>query len=83
MSNKIKLNFSGEEVQATPVDINQASEYWNQYLLDDGSVMKIKLVTTKIMRVDDKYDNEGNPLYFVQSTNVVSVNSPEELKKKI
>lgn len=82
MGEKIKLNFGSEVVEATPVDINQASEYFNQYFMEDGTVLKMKLVATKVYRIDDRYDQEGNPIYFVQSTNVLSVNSPTELKKK-
>ncbi|PIQ86262.1 MAG: hypothetical protein COV73_04800 [Candidatus Omnitrophica bacterium CG11_big_fil_rev_8_21_14_0_20_43_6] len=82
MSNKIKINFGGEEVEALPIDINQTNEYWNQYLLDDGTVIKMKLVATKVLRLDTKYDPEGNPLYIVQSTNITSVNAPDSLKKK-
>ena len=43
MTNKIKINFGGEEVEALPIDINQTNEYWNQYLLDDGTVIKSSL----------------------------------------
>ena len=82
MTNKIKINFGGEEVEALPIDINQTSEYWNQYLLDDGTVIKMKLVATKVLRVDTKFDPEGNPLYVIQSTNITSVNAPDNLKKK-
>ena len=82
MVNKTKINFNGEEVEALPIDINQTNEYWNQYLLDDGTVIKMKLVATKVLRVDNKYDQEGNPLYIIQSTNITSVNAPVNLKKK-
>jgi len=82
MADKVKINFAGEEVEATPIDINQTNEYWNNYLLDDGTVIKMKLVATKIFRLDNRYDNEGNPIYFIQSTNVTSVNAPDNLKKK-
>lgn len=82
MAEKIKINFGSEMVDATPVDINQASEYFNQYFLEDGTVLKMKLVATKIFRIDGRHDQEGNPIYFVQSTNVLSVDSPAHLKKK-
>jgi hypothetical protein len=82
MANKVKINFGGEEVEALPVDVNQSNEHWNQYMLDDGTVIKMKLVATKVMRVDGKYDNEGNPLYVIQSTNITSVSAPDNLKKK-
>lgn len=82
MANKVKINFGGEEVEALPIDVNQTNEYWNQYMLDDGTVIKMKLVATKVLRVDGKYDNEGNPLYVIQSTNITSVNAPDSLKRK-
>jgi hypothetical protein len=79
--NKVKINFGGEEVEATPIEISQAGEQWNQYLLDDGTMIKMKLVATKVLRIDNKYDKEGNPVYFVQSTNVISVAAPDNLRK--
>lgn len=84
MANKIRIKLpDGREADATPVEINQASEQWGHYLLDDGSTLKVKLVVTKISRIDNEYDVEGNPVYIFQSTNVTSVNSPEHLKKKV
>ncbi len=82
MSEKIKINFGSELVEATPVNVNQASEYFNQYLLEDGTVLKMKLVATKVFRLDNRYDQEGNPVYFVQSTNVLSADAPSQLKLK-
>ena len=81
MAEKIKLNFGSETVDASPVDVNQSNEYFNQYFLEDGSVLKMKLVATKVFRLDDRFDAEGNPVYFVQSTNVLSVDAPSNLKK--
>lgn len=81
MAEKVKINFGQEIVDATPLDINQANEYFNQYFVEDGTVLKMKLVATKVFRIDDRYDQDGNPIYFVQSTNVLSVNSPSNLKK--
>jgi len=82
MSDRIKINYGGEEVEATPLEINQAQEYWNHYLLDDGSVVKIKLVATKVVRIENKFDDERNPVYLVKSTNIMNVSSPEQLKRK-
>jgi hypothetical protein len=82
MGNTVKVNLGGRQVDACPIDINQTNEYWNQYLLDDGTVVKMKLVATKVLRVDGEFDPEGNPLYVIQSTNITSVNAPDNLKKK-
>jgi len=83
MPDKIKVNYLGQEVEATVVEVTQASEVWNHYLIDDGSVIKIKLVLTKVLRLEGKFDDEGNPVYLVRSTNVVSVKSPDNLRRHI
>lgn len=82
MPNKIKMNYKGKEVDATVIEVNQESSYWNNYLLDDQSVLKLKVILTKVARIDNEYDQEGNPVYVVQATNIVRVDCPESLKKK-
>ena len=68
--------------QATEVGFRTAGEHWNEYLLDDGSVLRLKLVVTSVVRIEDTYDNDGNPVYMAQSTNVLGVSSPDELRRK-
>ena len=79
---KIKIGFQGQQVDAETVEASQASERWNEYLLDDGTILKVKLVLTNVYRVEGQYDAEGNPVYILQSTNVVSANAPESLRRK-
>ena len=73
----------GGQADAVPVDVNQSSEQWNTYLLDDGSTLRAKLVVTKVVRVENQYDAEGNPVYIFNSQNICTVQSPENLRKKI
>ena len=79
---KVTINMGGRQVQATPVDVNQSGERWNEYFLEDGTVLKMKLVLKKVFKVDGEFDEEGNPVYVMQSTNVTSVSAPGNLKKK-
>ena len=79
---KVVINMGGRQVQATPIDVNQSGERWNEYFLEDGTVLKMKLVLKKVYKVDGEYDEEGNPVYVMQSTNVTTVSSPNDLKKK-
>jgi len=81
MAEKIKVMYAGEEVLATPVEITQASELWNQYIIDDGTLIKMKPVATKVYRLDGRFDEDNNPIYLVKSTNIMSVNAPAHLKK--
>ena len=78
---KVTINMGGRQVQATPVDVNQSGERWNEYFLEDGTVLKMKLVLKKVFKVDGEFDEEGNPVYVMQSTNVTSVSAPGDLKK--
>ncbi len=79
--NKVKIQYGGHQVDATLIDVNQTSERWNEYFLEDGSVLKMKLVLTKVYRVDEQYDGDGNPVYVMQSTNVTAINCPQHLKR--
>jgi hypothetical protein len=56
-------------------------EYWNEYLLDDGTVLRFKGVVTGVFRVEGQYDPEGNPMYAVRSNNIVSVSAPDDMRK--
>jgi hypothetical protein len=79
---KIRLSPGGPEKDAQLLDIQQSNEYWNQYLLGDGTVIKLKLVATEVWRIEGEYDQDGNPIYVVKSSNVLTVNPPEELTRK-
>ena len=75
---KITINLGGREVEAIPIDVNQTHECWNEYLLEDGTVLKMKLVLKKVMRVANEFDAEGNPIYVMQSTNVSAVSGKKK-----
>jgi hypothetical protein len=68
----------GEEV-----DFDVIGEDWNTYQLKDGTILKVKLVLAGVVRLKNKYDPLGNPVYMIKSTNVVRVmDVPGELKRK-
>jgi hypothetical protein len=71
----------GEEVEAEVVGFRSSGEHFNEYLLDDGTVFKIKLVVTEIARVKDRYDAKGDPIYAATHTQVTAVDAPESLRR--
>lgn len=73
---------SGDMVDATLLSVNATAEYWNEYLVEDGTVIKIKLVAMNVYRIDDAYDPHGDPIYTVESQTIVTVNAPEKLRKR-
>jgi hypothetical protein len=69
----------GGLVDATEVGHRATGEYWNEYLLDDGTVLRFKAVVTNAYRVDGMYTDEGEPVYWIKSNNIVSISAPDEL----
>lgn len=82
MARKKKVPLpDGRVVEGTIMPFQTGGEHWNEYLVDDGTVVRVKLVVTEIIRVDGEYDAQGDPIYTVQSTNVSNISAPEELRQ--
>ena len=71
----------GNKVWGTEMSFRTGAEYFNEYLLDDGTVIKMKLVATNVTKLDDILDDDGNSVYVVQSTTVIAISVPEDLKE--
>jgi hypothetical protein len=72
----------GREVEIQPIGFRTTAEHWNEYFLDDGSVVRVKLVATEVSRVEGEFDDDGNPAYVVKSATVLAVSSPEALRRQ-
>jgi len=79
---KIPVGPGGPLVDAELIDVQQASEQWSQYLLADGTVVKLKVIVTEVWKVVGAFDNDGNPQYVIRSGNIVTINAPDELRKQ-
>jgi hypothetical protein len=70
---KKKLPLFGHEIDVSVVPIKKAEENFTRYELEDGSTIKVKNVMTSVLRVDNQWLPDGNPVYIVLSTPVVGV----------
>jgi len=77
---KVRLP-NGSEVEATNVDFETMQEDWNEYKLEDGTVLKFKTVVSSIIRTENYDPMSGDPVYHVRSTNILRVKVPDELKR--
>lgn len=64
---------NGDMLKGFDIPITKSSEQFNEYTLDDGTVLRAKLVANGIIRAKDQWDKDGNPLYILMSQNVVRV----------
>lgn len=76
----------GKSIVKDDVDVRKViHQPWNEYELDDGLLLKIKIVPFHIARTN-KYDTEGMPIYLVQTTAIVkgkrTTKSKQKKKKK-
>jgi hypothetical protein len=79
---KVKVRLpNGSEVEAVNVDFKTLHEEWNEYQLEDGTVLKFKTVVSNIIRTESYDPMTGDPVYHVRSTNILRVNVPEEMKR--
>jgi hypothetical protein len=80
MEKKVKVNFQGKLLDGVEMDF-KAKEEWSIVEVSDGTIIRMKPVPTIVVKVVDQYDPAGNPVYTVQTSNVMAVSAPEELKK--
>lgn len=81
---KIKIPFppAGGLVDGSDVPIKESNERWSEILLEDGTTIRLKPNVVSAVRIDGKYDPEGNPMYALKSNQVMVIaNTPAHLKK--
>lgn len=73
---------NGQLWDAELIDVTEAKEPWSEYSLDDGTIVRVKNVILEIWRFVDQYDAQGNPVYSVKGSPMITVIAPQQLKKK-
>jgi len=68
----MKVPYQGRQVDGETVDFLTRKEDFNEYQLADGKILKIKMVVTRIIRLVEERAPDGNPVYLIQSQNVVA-----------
>jgi hypothetical protein len=80
---KRKVNLGGREFMAEEIEFqSEGAEGWNTYALLDGTKLKVKAVLADVMRLDGQYAPNGDPLYTINASLVVTTNAPDNLKRK-
>lgn len=71
----------GREIDVIEMPFQTGAEHWNEYVVNDGTVIRLKTVVTDILKVEGHFDASGNPAYFLRSSQVVSVSPSDRAKK--
>lgn len=75
------MDILGTMRDVVDVPVKSATEFFNQYELEDGTIMKVKNVATSFLRVEGQFLPDGRPIYLVLSAPVVNVESSPVAKK--
>jgi hypothetical protein len=73
MSKKIK--------DLTETDFTIVNEDWSRYLVEDGTLIRVRIVVAKILRTAES-DPMGYPNFSITSSNLVSAIVPPRLKSE-
>jgi len=65
------LPYHGRSVSGISLEFQGDGERWQNYLCEDGTMVKVKLSVAEIVRVTNEFDQDGNPLYIACSRVIV------------
>lgn len=67
------------------VEVEEENECWNEYKLDDGTILRVKLVVAKVEKSVNKPipNSGGEPLYSIKADTVVDAEVPSEQLFKV
>ena len=68
----MKVPYQGRQVEGKSVDFLTRKEDFNEYQLTDGKVLRIKMVVTRIIKLEGETASDGSPIYILQSQNIVA-----------
>ena len=75
---------TGGTAEGIEVQVEESTERWCEFTLQDGTIMRAKVIIISAVRVDGEYDQFGNPMYqtnLAPVLNIVSVR--DEFRKKV
>ena len=74
---------SGTPVEGEVVEILESVEHFNEIKLADGAILKMKVVAIEVVRLKDRWNPDGDPVYHVKSHNILAATAvPEKLRRK-
>ena len=78
----VKIPFKEGVAEAERVGIKSSEEKWNEYRLEDGTKLRVKVVVASVYKLKNEYNpNTGEPIYVIKSDNIIDAEIPEELYK--
>jgi hypothetical protein len=76
------VDYQGRKVEGVVVEFDPVPEPWTPYELKDGSRLKLKLSLLEVVRLNNEFGPNGEPVYSFTAQNIINVDPAENLKRK-
>ena len=72
--NRSQVQYTPEELRANAKEMKYSIifEEWNEYVLEDGTAVRIKSTAIEIIR-SAKFDRNGDPIYIVNTSQILGM----------
>ena len=70
-----------KQVEAVTVRIAKSEEPFCYFTLEDGTELTLRTIVTEVLRLVDKWDEAGRPMYKITSQATITIASPEDLDR--
>jgi len=68
-------------VDGTEIKVVESTVRTTDVKLDDGTVLHLSPIIMSVIRLDGRYDPEGNQMYAVQAGQAMTAEVPEHLRQ--
>ena len=72
----------GHQTEATSVSIIEAEEPFTRIKLADGATLTMRMTIVEALRLKDRWNKDGQPIYSVTCQGSMIIAAPPELLKK-
>ena len=78
MPKEFQVDYQGQPATGVEVDFEIEREGIALYRLSDGSTARVKTSLMRVVRVKDKFDKHGKPVYMLTFTSAVETEAKDE-----
>jgi hypothetical protein len=82
LAKRIQVQFENQMVPADQLDFEFEKEPWTSYKLEDGAVVRLKVVLASVARLVDRYKPDGEPIYVLGFGGIPVLEVPPELRQQ-
>lgn len=60
-----------------------ANESWNEYRLEDGTLVRVRVIMVRAVRREGQFNEQGSPMYDLEMQQIVHVDAPPEICRSV